>query len=122
MRIPGDERAMVLTPRLAVRLHEGDDPHALAARWGVTLVRRIDYGQNLCLFEAASGMRALQIANEAFEQGIVAGAQPMLAREMTLRLPDDPLYPGRQIWLYYTHMADKSGEQDFIEDAFPPGT
>lgn len=39
-----------------------------------------------------------------------------------MRVPNDPLQPGRQIWLYYTHMADKSGEKDFIEDAFPAGT
>ncbi len=37
------------------------------------------------------------------------------------RVPDDPLQPGRQIWLYYTHMADEQGN-DFIEEAFPPGT
>ena len=37
------------------------------------------------------------------------------------RVPDDPVQPGRQIWLYYTHMADEQGN-DFIEDAFPPGT
>jgi hypothetical protein len=37
------------------------------------------------------------------------------------RVPDDPLQPGRQIWLYYTHMADAQGN-DFIEAAFPPGT
>jgi murein DD-endopeptidase MepM/ murein hydrolase activator NlpD len=36
------------------------------------------------------------------------------------RLPDDPLQPGRQIWLYYTHMADPEGN-DFIVDRFPPG-
>ncbi|MCA9933500.1 MAG: M23 family metallopeptidase [Ardenticatenaceae bacterium] len=37
------------------------------------------------------------------------------------RVPDDPLHPGQQIWLYYTHMADRAGN-DFIEDAFAPGT
>ena len=37
------------------------------------------------------------------------------------RIPDDPLNPGNQIWLYYTHMADQEGN-DFIEPAFPPGT
>jgi murein DD-endopeptidase MepM/ murein hydrolase activator NlpD len=37
-----------------------------------------------------------------------------------LRVPDDPLNPGRQIWLYYTHMAPASGEGDFIEAAFDP--
>ncbi|MBF8256400.1 MAG: hypothetical protein HW375_1307 [Anaerolineales bacterium] len=38
-----------------------------------------------------------------------------------LRLPDDPLQPGRQIWTYYTHMADANG-RSFIDDSFPPGT
>lgn len=37
------------------------------------------------------------------------------------RVPDDPLSPGRQIWLYYAHMADEDGNS-FIEPAFPPGT
>lgn len=36
------------------------------------------------------------------------------------RVPEDPLNPGRQIWLYYTHLADRDGN-DFIVDAFPPG-
>jgi hypothetical protein len=36
------------------------------------------------------------------------------------RVPDDPLQPGRQIWLYYTHLADPDGN-DFIEPAFSPG-
>lgn len=38
-----------------------------------------------------------------------------------LRVPDDPLHPGRQIWLYYTHMAPASGQGDYIEPAFEPG-
>lgn len=37
------------------------------------------------------------------------------------RVPDDPLRPGRQIWLYYTHMADPDGN-DFIVEQFPPGS
>lgn len=37
------------------------------------------------------------------------------------RIPDDPLRPGRSIWLYYAHMADRDGAS-FIEPAFPPGT
>lgn len=40
---------------------------------------------------------------------------------LIMRVPEDPLQPERQIWLYYTHMADREGN-DFIEDAFPPGT
>lgn len=38
-----------------------------------------------------------------------------------IRIPDDPLSPGRQIWTYYTHMADPQGES-FVSDQFPPGT
>lgn len=28
----------------------------------------------------------------------------------------------QQNWLYYTHMADQNGQEDFIEEAFVPGT
>jgi hypothetical protein len=38
-----------------------------------------------------------------------------------IRIPSDPLQPGRQIWTYYTHMADPNG-QSFISDQFPPGS
>ncbi len=38
-----------------------------------------------------------------------------------IRHPDDPLLPGRQIWTYYTHMADGDGNS-FIIDQIPPGT
>ncbi len=38
-----------------------------------------------------------------------------------IRIPDDPLQPGRQIWAYYTHMADLNGNS-FISPKFPAGT
>jgi len=38
-----------------------------------------------------------------------------------IRIPSDPLQPDRQIWTYYTHMADEQGN-DFISEDFPPGT
>lgn len=38
-----------------------------------------------------------------------------------MRVPSDPLVPGRQIWLYYTHMADSAGASYIVAD-FPPGT
>lgn len=41
---------------------------------------------------------------------------------LIIRVPDDPLNPGRQIWLYYAHMASKDGTRSFIADAFPQGT
>lgn len=38
-----------------------------------------------------------------------------------IRVPADPLEPGRQIWVYYTHMADPQGNS-FIAPEFPAGT
>lgn len=38
-----------------------------------------------------------------------------------VRVPSDPLQPGRQIWVYYTHMADAGG-RSYISENFPPGT
>ncbi|MEP7135212.1 MAG: hypothetical protein ABI904_09795 [Chloroflexota bacterium] len=38
-----------------------------------------------------------------------------------VRVPSDPLNPGTQIWLYYTHMADPNGDS-FIAEEFPAGT
>lgn len=40
---------------------------------------------------------------------------------LIIRIPSDPLNPGRQIWTYYTHMADKNGVS-MIADEFPAGT
>ncbi|GAP09183.1 membrane protein related to metalloendopeptidases [Bellilinea caldifistulae] len=38
-----------------------------------------------------------------------------------IRIPQDPLQPGRQIWTYYTHLADEQGNSQ-IAPQFPPGT
>lgn len=40
---------------------------------------------------------------------------------LIIRIPSDPLNPGQQIWTYYTHMADPSGNS-LIQSDFPPGT
>lgn len=66
--------------------------------------------------------------------GTDAGVTPVLAAysgylirlpdwksTMAIRIPSDPLKPGRQIWLYYTHMATQDGSS-LIEAAFPPGS
>ncbi len=37
-----------------------------------------------------------------------------------MRVPHDPLQPGRQIWVYYTHMADANGNS-FLAPDFPAG-
>jgi hypothetical protein len=46
---------------------------------------------------------------------------PEWKSSVIVRVPNDPLNPGRQIWLYYTHMADSSGSS-FVSTEFPPGT
>jgi len=38
-----------------------------------------------------------------------------------IRIPSDPLHPDRQIWTYYTHLADEEGIS-FIDPQFPTGT
>lgn len=40
---------------------------------------------------------------------------------LIIRIPKDPLQPDRQIWIYYTHLADESGKS-YISAQFPPGT
>jgi murein DD-endopeptidase MepM/ murein hydrolase activator NlpD len=47
--------------------------------------------------------------------------QPDWKSTVIVRIPEDPLQPGRQIWIYYTHMADPAGNS-FITTEFPPGT
>lgn len=46
---------------------------------------------------------------------------PSWKSAVIVRIPSDPLQAGRQIWLYYTHMADPNGNS-FISSEFPPGT
>lgn len=46
---------------------------------------------------------------------------PEWKSSLIVRVPDDPLSPGRQIWVYYTHMADANGNS-FISADFPAGT
>lgn len=47
--------------------------------------------------------------------------QPDWKSTLIIRIPQDPIHPGRQIWTYYTHMASPEGES-FIAMDFPPGT
>ena len=46
---------------------------------------------------------------------------PTWKSAVIMRIPSDPIVPGRQIWLYYTHMADQNG-YSFISSDFPAGT
>jgi len=66
--------------------------------------------------------------------GTAAGVTPVIAaydgylsRDLSwrsaviMRVPRDPLNPNRQIWVYYTHMADRIGNS-FVSTDFPSGT
>jgi murein DD-endopeptidase MepM/ murein hydrolase activator NlpD len=61
------------------------------------------------------------------ETPVIAAYDGYLTREadwkstVIIRVPKDPLQPSRQIWNYYTHMADAQGNA-FISADFPPGT
>jgi hypothetical protein len=46
---------------------------------------------------------------------------PEWKSSLIVRIPEDPLQPGRQIWTYYTHMADAAGNS-YISPQYPPGT
>jgi peptidoglycan LD-endopeptidase LytH len=46
---------------------------------------------------------------------------PEWVSAVIIRHPNDPLFPGRQIWTYYTHMGDRSGHS-YVIDQIPPGT
>jgi len=58
---------------------------------------------------------------------IVAAYPGYLTREVDwkstviIRVPEDPLEPSRQIWVYYTHMADANGNP-LVSPEFPQGT
>lgn len=43
------------------------------------------------------------------------------ASTIIIRVPQDPVEPSRQIWVYYTHMADPDGNS-FVSPEFPQGT
>lgn len=47
--------------------------------------------------------------------------EPNWISSLIIRVPDDPIIPGRQIWLYYTHLADPEGNT-YILDSFPTGS
>jgi hypothetical protein len=40
---------------------------------------------------------------------------------LIIRIPSDPIQPSRQIWIYYTHLADEDGRSYILPD-YPPGT
>ena len=65
---------------------------------------------------SGSGQTAVYAAYSGFLTRL-----PDWKASLIIRIPNDPLHPGRQIWTYYTHMADDQGSS-YIVDDFPPGT
>lgn len=87
------------------------------------------YGDPRGPYSTSSPHQGIDIfsSGEPGETPVYAAYDGYLTREpdwkstVILRVPDDPLRPGKQVWLYYTHMADRAGN-DYIIDEFPPGT
>ena len=86
------------------------------------------YGDPRGPYSAAAPHQGIDIfsAGERGQTPVYAAYDGYITREaswrsaLIQRVPDDPLRPGRAIWLYYAHMADPDGNS-FIEPAFPPG-
>ena len=47
--------------------------------------------------------------------------EPGWKSSLIIRVPQDPLQPDRQVWIYLTHLADPAGTS-LIDTHFPPGT
>jgi hypothetical protein len=66
-------------------------------------------------------------ASESGKTPVIAAYDGYLTRlpdwksSLIIRIPEDPLQLNRQIWIYYTHMADKNGT-GFILPDYPPDT
>ncbi|MDO9546539.1 MAG: M23 family metallopeptidase [Pelolinea sp.] len=84
--------------------------------WGDSF--RIGHGhQGLDIFSGTeSGVTPVYAAYDGYLTRL-----PDWKASIIIRIPSDPLDPGEQIWTYYTHMADKSGNS-YIVDQFPPGS
>jgi hypothetical protein len=78
-------------------------------------------------FRPGHSHQGLDIFGGGLNQTLVIAAYPgYLTRlpewrsSLIIRIPEDPLRPGQQVWTYYTHMADSDGNS-YISSAFPPG-
>jgi len=84
--------------------------------WGDTM-RRYHTHQGIDIF-AGTDINITQVI--AAYPGFLTRL-PEWKSSVIVRVPSDPLDPGTQIWLYYTHMADQFGNS-FVSDEFPAGT
>lgn len=84
------------------------------------------YGDSFSPFKLHTGLDIFG-GNPVGQTPIYAPYDGFLTREqdwkssIIIRIPQDPLDPSRQIWVYMTHMADVNGNP-LIDPAFPAGT
>ncbi len=112
-----------LTRRFAAELHPQEDPQVVARQWGVRHVRRMPSRQRAFhIFEADTEMKALQLANAAFERGRVRAAQPMVRRQRALRIAfTDPLFPDQWHLKNTGQSWGDPGEDVNVEPAWDAG-
>jgi murein DD-endopeptidase MepM/ murein hydrolase activator NlpD len=78
-------------------------------------------------FHPHQGIDIFAPTSEVGETPVYAAYDGFLTRladwksSLIIRIPNDPLQPQRQIWTYYTHMANAQGNS-FISPDFPPGS
>jgi hypothetical protein len=68
-----------------------------------------------------SGTQPGVIPNYSVYPGYIT-RKPEWISTVIIRIPSDPLNPVRQIWTYYTHMANAAGTESYISAEFPAGT
>lgn len=84
------------------------------------------YGDSFTPFKLHSGLDIFG-GNPVGETPVYAPYDGFLTREsdwkasVILRIPQDPLDPTRQIWIYMTHLADANGNP-LIDAEYPVGT
>jgi len=100
----------------------GDAPFLMPSKGFVGYL----WGDSFKLFNRHQGIDIFA-GTEAGKTPVYAPYDGFVTREegwkssLIIRIPQDPLDPTRQIWLYMTHLADPEGNS-YIDGAFPPGT
>jgi len=100
----------------------GDAPFLMPSKGFVGYL----WGDSFKLFNRHQGIDIFA-GTEAGKTPVYAPYDGFVTREegwkssLIIRIPQDPLDPTRQIWLYMTHLADPEGNS-YIDSAFPPGT
>lgn len=91
-----DDSAMVLNPRLSVKLKSGEDIDNLCKTYGLKVVQKFSFIENGYLLECLDQddlLKSLKIANKLQESGLVEWASPELEKKRAVKMvPNDPLY------------------------------